>query len=153
EGSGQIAGNIVGLAANGDTKLPNSDRGVIVEEFTTDVTVGGDTAAFRNVISGNGNTGLLVEGEDGESHDIEVKHNFVGHDSTGLKDRGNAGLGIDVALDTGTIVDSNVVAGNDGDQVRMAGCVTCNPVLGIGQQLTQNIIGLGSNGLQKLTSG
>ena len=49
-----VAGNVVGLGADGATRLPNQAQGVEIDGNSTGNTVGGTTAAARNVISGNG---------------------------------------------------------------------------------------------------
>ena len=54
----RVAGNLIGLAADGLSGLGNSIQGVRLE--AADATIGGTTAGARNVISGNGGTGLLL---------------------------------------------------------------------------------------------
>ena len=75
-----VAGNVIGLNAAGSAALGNSDDGIWLS-LVTDSTIGGTTAASRNIISGNlhygveftnaGDTGNVVEG------------NFIGTDVTG----------------------------------------------------------------------
>src|SRR5215203_1568229 len=58
----KVLGNYVGTDASGTKDLGNTSDGVGIEDGsgTTDTTVGGATAAERNVISGNGTHGIGI---------------------------------------------------------------------------------------------
>ena len=78
-----VAGNLIGSDPAGTAALPNG-TGVHVEN-TRNVTVGGDTAASRNLISGNTGDGVALVA----STDSVVRHNFVGTAADGRTAIGN----------------------------------------------------------------
>ncbi|MFN8109208.1 MAG: putative Ig domain-containing protein [Thermoleophilia bacterium] len=83
-GSGTtVQGNLLGVAADGTTPLPNGRTGVWVD--TDGNTVGGATAAEGNTVAHNGGTGVLVNGS---STGTAVLGNDI---------FANAGLGIDLS--------------------------------------------------------
>src|SRR5262249_46451595 len=79
-GSGNvIAGNYIGTNATGCSALGN-DVGVLLQGGATGNTIGGTTAAARNVISGN-NEGVYIN-SGGNSGNV-IQGNFIGTDATG----------------------------------------------------------------------
>ena len=106
-----LEGNYVGLRADGTTTLA-SNFGIVVESSGN--TIGGTTAAARNVLSGNINAGLLLQG----SNNVVIG-NYIGTDATGTLDRGNGHDGIDVGSGSGnriggaTVAERNIISGND----------------------------------------
>ncbi|MGV2340545.1 MAG UNVERIFIED_CONTAM: hypothetical protein LVR18_43345 [Planctomycetaceae bacterium] len=97
-----IAGNLIGVAADGLTRLSNDFHGIVVNTNAT--RIGGNLPAERNVISGNSGTGLVVARWGREGSDIVVAGNYIGTGIDGLTDVGNGGAGVDIAA-------SNVVVG------------------------------------------
>ena len=53
-------GNLVGLGADGSTVVGNPDSGILIDRGSSGNTIGGTTAAARNVISGNGESGIEI---------------------------------------------------------------------------------------------
>ncbi len=96
-----IAGNIIGLAADGETAagFGNQYDGIVIDS-APDTTIGGTVAAARNIISNNTNkqgAGILItnfEEPDG-SHGTVVQGNFIGTDITGTRALGND-IGVDI---------------------------------------------------------
>ena len=82
-----IAGNVIGVTANGSTALPNGADGLDLNAPYT--TVGGLTALARNVISGNSGGGITIT----QAYDL-VEGNLIGTDPTGTIAIGNAVDGI-----------------------------------------------------------
>jgi len=76
-----VQGNRVGLAATGSSAIGNGFAGVAVYAGATGNTVGGTTAAARNIISGNGTVGLVF-GEFGTKNNVAYG-NFIGTDAAG----------------------------------------------------------------------
>ena len=72
-------------------------------------TVGGETPAARNVISGNSGAGVAVGG----SRTI-IQGNFIGTDSAGTAALANGGSGIEVSRISAVDIRDNVVSGNAG---------------------------------------
>jgi titin len=75
-------GNLIGTDLTGTTALPNHLRGVGISYGATHNTVGGTTAAARNVISGNMQNGVLL---DADTDANLVEANFIGTDVTGTQ--------------------------------------------------------------------
>ena len=77
-----MAGNYIGLAADGVTASANS-QGVQVSGGATSNIIGGTMAASRNIISGNTGTGVVITGSGASSNVIEG--NYIGTDKTGTQ--------------------------------------------------------------------
>ena len=84
---GLIAGNFIGVDVSGTQPLGNGGAGVHIE--ADHVTVGGSTPGARNVISANGNIGLIL-GQTASPNFTVVHGNFIGTDVTGTVNFGNA---------------------------------------------------------------
>ncbi|MEZ5729478.1 MAG: hypothetical protein R3E48_16700 [Burkholderiaceae bacterium] len=105
-----VAGNLIGLAADGVTTIANASNGVYVLESDLN-TIGGTSTTRRNVISGNTSAGIRISGT-GSTGNM-VFGNYVGTDTSGLVAAGNAQEGIKV---------NNGASGNQiGDDVAGAG--------------------------------
>ncbi|MBI5384315.1 MAG: hypothetical protein HZA90_06465 [Verrucomicrobia bacterium] len=89
-----VLGNFIGLDASGQAELPNGLSGVAVWGGARDNTVGGAGAGARNVISANGQYGVLLtdSGTSGNS----IVGNFIGTDANGVNGLANqlSGVGI-----------------------------------------------------------
>jgi len=126
-GSGNlIAGNFIGTNASGTT-VPggtNNEGGLGVDVNSPNNTIGGTTAAARNLIGvfgngieigGAGATGTLIQG------------NFIGTDHTGATGFGVANVGVhDNGVDSVTIGGTvsgarNVISGSSGDGLSVSG--------------------------------
>jgi hypothetical protein len=57
-----VQGNLIGVAEDGTSIIPNSFYGVSVESSSNRNTIGGPTAAHSNVIKGNGLSGIFITG-------------------------------------------------------------------------------------------
>ncbi len=104
-----VEGNFIGTDAAGTAALPNGVSGIYTLDGTGN-TIGGTTPGDRNVISGNTQFGIGIQG------DIEdvVAGNFIGTDVTGTVVRANTSAGVlllDAALDN-TIGGTTAGAGN-----------------------------------------
>src|SRR6185369_10626560 len=101
-----VLGNFIGTDAGGSSPLPNA-TGVLVGGAEN--SIGGLTAAERNVVSGNGNRGISIGSVLGDSSAMEnvVAGNFVGTDAAGTGALGNGGSGI------GVYGPENVVGGTE----------------------------------------
>jgi hypothetical protein len=114
-----IAGNLIGTNAAGTAAIPNGDYGVdVVTPGGTNV-IGGTTAAARNVISGNGIFGVVLEGGPAIAAINRVEGNYIGLDVTGTSALGNGKAGVQVSFSSmdniigGTSAGSgNVISGN-----------------------------------------
>ncbi len=92
-----IQGNLIGLGVDGTTAVGNGGSGIdYISDVasTSAVLIGGADATLRNIISGNGTSGILYA-----STNTTVQGNFIGTDITGTLDRGNTARGIEVVGD------------------------------------------------------
>jgi hypothetical protein len=82
-----IEGNYIGTDFTGTRALGNSSSGVFLASGASNNTIGGMTAAARNVISGNIGNGVSIDGS-GTSGNL-VAGNYIGTDCTGAHPLGN----------------------------------------------------------------
>ena len=78
-----VANNFIGTNVTGTSAVPNANNGLDIVFGAQYNTVGGTTAAARNLISGNLNEGVLI-GFAGTANNV-VEGNFIGTDATGEK--------------------------------------------------------------------
>jgi len=104
-----VQGNRVGTNANGNAALRNAVEGVVFEDGASSNTIGGTTAAARNIISGNGTNGVDL-GYQKKVTLNQVLGNYIGTDVTGNLPLGNLGYGIyiNVNSDNNTIRDNRI---------------------------------------------
>ena len=81
-----VEGNTIGTDANSDTGLGNAYSGVQVDSGATSNTIGGNTAGAANLISGNGDDGVVISG-------TGTSGNVVEGNNIGLNASQSAGLG------------------------------------------------------------
>jgi titin len=124
-----VEGNYIGTNPAGTAALPNAHGGVFLYLGSTRNTVGGTTGAARNVISGNGGSGVGLEGK-GTSGNV-IEGNFIGTNAAGTGALGNSLDG--VRIDTGAIANTiggtvagsgNRIAYNHSDGVQVVGAST-----------------------------
>jgi len=137
-----VEGNYVGTNAAGTGALPNGE-GIEIHGGQNNV-IGGGTAAARNVISGNANTGVRIEFPSTTSNFL--RGNYIGLDATGAKPLPNSrGVEIrDGAFDNviggSSAGYGNVISANAGDGIAMRDSGThLNLVLG-------NLVGTDASG-------
>ena len=108
-----IAGNFIGTDPSGTVARPNGGSGIFLENGPANNTIGGTTYDARNLISGNSNIGVAIQGNTNT-----VQGNLIGTDITGKVALGNAGGGINVQTGTGTLIGGttikarNIISGN-----------------------------------------
>ncbi len=116
-GNNLIAGNYIGTDNTGMGDLGNTGGGVSIYNAPNNV-IGGTTAGARNVISGNGITGVFIF-QSGAAGNV-VLGNFVGTNAAGSGDLGNGGEGVHIQNAPNNVVGGiaagarNVIAGNVG---------------------------------------
>jgi CSLREA domain-containing protein len=142
--SNTVSGNYIGLAANGTDALGNGLNGVDIYGGPQNNTIGGDTGGERNVISGNGQRGVGIDGSGTMSN--TVSGNYIGTDESGTFDRGNSwdGLYITNGAQNNTVGgdtdgERNVISGNDNNGVQISGGGTMS------NTVSGNYIGLAAN--------
>ena len=163
-----VQGNLIGTNAAGTAVIANGVDGILIDFNAANNTIGGTTAAARNIISGNVDDG--IELDNGATGNI-VRGNLIGTDITGTIDLGNQSDGVLVNSSTtnnqigGTVAGAgNTIAFNDGigvDLISGAGTgnsvlgnsIHSNGVLGIdlaGDGVTANDVGDGDTGENNL---
>jgi titin len=147
-----VQGNLIGVDRAGTAPLGNAFDGVAVIEPSGGNTIGGTTAAARNIISGNGRFGVLI-GVEGTTGNL-VQGNFIGTDVSGTLAVGNALEGVAVVTGAsnntvgGTVRGAgNTIAFNGGAGVLVG--ITPDDTETVGNALLGNVIhdNGGANGL------
>ncbi len=165
-----VQGNLIGTDKTGTVKLPNLWDGALIDANTASVptgatanTIGGTTAAARNVISGNGNHGVELAGYGGVNGNA-VQGNYIGTNAagTGILGNSNDGVLIDAEPSNNTIGGTaagagNVISGNGGNPAYTLGNFDGNGVqiagdFGVvsGNVVQGNFIGTDKTGTLKL---
>lgn len=110
-----IIGNFIGTNATG-TDTASNNVGVAIASGSHNV-IGGTAPDARNIISGNRNKGISVNGTESDSN--RIVGNFIGTDVTGTAALGNGAEGIEVyPLPVNTIIGGatqaamNLISGN-----------------------------------------
>ncbi len=131
-----VQGNFIGTDLTGTLALGGSNGGVFAGgRFTM---VGGATPAARNLISGNGAYGVLLD----HTGDV-LEGNYIGTDVTGAVALANGCCGVQVQI-SGAQVENNLISGNNGPGITINQSFTSNV------QVTGNLIGLNAAGTAAL---
>ncbi|MBW3539574.1 MAG: right-handed parallel beta-helix repeat-containing protein, partial [Planctomycetes bacterium] len=140
-----IAGNYIGTDLTGTVDLGNAGNGVLLQSGPANNTIGGSTAAARNVISGNDQSGVyLLAFDPVVTVDNAVIGNYIGTTVSGLAALGNAGSGVTIATNGhnrvggATAGERNVISGNLAHGIFVSG--------GDGATIQGNYIGLSAAG-------
>src|ERR1043166_3119221 len=114
-GNNLIQGNFIGVDATGTNALGNGVGGPyhgVLIQGSSDV-VGGTNAGARNVISGNGGNGVVVnQAQSARIQDVSIQGNYIGTDVNGIRLLPNGGIGVLVNDSTNVLIGGAVaVAG------------------------------------------
>jgi titin len=108
--SNTVEGNLIGTSASGTTALGNSNNGINLVNAPGNQ-VGGSSIAARNVISGNGGSGVYLSGSATTGN--LVQGNYIGTGTNGSLAIPNTGDGVTVdGAPANTIGGTNAGAGN-----------------------------------------
>ena len=143
-----IQGNLIGTNATGTAAIANSFQGIWMSGGVTGNTIGGTVPNARNVLSGNGGSGIILNGAGTTAN--TVLGNFIGTNANGTGSIPNAFNGLEFSggaagNTAGGVqpVDRNVLSGNVGAGVGFFGAATNggNTLLGnfIGTDLTGTV--------------
>jgi hypothetical protein len=144
-----VQGNYLGINASG-AALGNSGNGVNIAGNNN--TIGGTVTAARNIISGNGNDGVLIASD---RSDNQVLGNYIGTNIGGTASVANS-IGVDIAGSSNTVGGSasgalNLISGNSNDGVKIDSGGSSNQVLGnaIGVNVYDSgVVGNSGNGVE-----
>ncbi|MEW6155816.1 MAG: hypothetical protein AB1813_00185 [Verrucomicrobiota bacterium] len=145
-----IQGNFIGTDLTGTLDVGNAQPGINVYGASNN-TIGGSTGAARNVISGNGLSGIILDGSGGPTSANVIQGNFIGTDATGTAALRNDENAIFI-----TRASNNTVGGTDeGDGNLLSG----NGLSGIeiwnfssGNLIDGNVIGADLTGVSPLAN-
>jgi hypothetical protein len=138
-----LAGNLIGLNAAGTAAVSNTWSGVAIFNQAQSNMIGGVVPGMGNVISGNGNQGVVLA--DLNTQGNTVAGNYIGLDAMGTLAVANAWAGIDIFnaahanLIGGGVGARNIISGNGLAGVSLSGGV-------VGTVLQGNTIGLSAGG-------
>jgi CSLREA domain-containing protein len=148
-----ITGDFIGVDTTGRTALGNSGPGITINNSGKNV-IGGTQPAFRNVISGNGTDGILIQGAgatgnqvlgniiglavDGQTSlgntddgvEIQANNNQIGGQASGAGNfiSANGSHGVNIVSGNGNAVLSNSIFSNNGLGIRLAPGANNDPV-------------------------
>jgi CSLREA domain-containing protein len=135
----QVLGNYIGTNAAGNGTLGNSGSGVDISNAPNN-SVGSKIGSPPNVISGNGQQGILISGLQASGN--LVYGDYIGTDATASFKLGNSTNGVYINNAPGTSVGVNVISGNGQNGILIAGAsAVSNSVFGnfIGTDLTGTV--------------
>jgi parallel beta-helix repeat protein len=143
-----VQGNLIGTNATGTSAIGNGVRGIEIDSASGNL-IGGSTASTRNVISGNGDAGVLIFGPSATGNTI--KGNYIGPDISGTLAIGNTddGIRLESGASNNTIGgasagEGNVISDNGDEGIEIFGIGSANNlVLG-------NYIGTAADGITAL---
>ena len=142
-----VQGNLVGTDKTGMSAIANSGCGILLNVGPTANTIGGTSAAARNVIGKSLQTGVYLYAA---SNNV-VQGNYIGVNATGNTALSNAQYGIDVAGGSA----GNLFGGSAAGAGNVIGGSGFNAVLLYNEGTTGNVfqgnsIGVGANGTAPL---
>ncbi|MEK6283137.1 MAG: InlB B-repeat-containing protein [Acidobacteriota bacterium] len=114
-GNNLITGNYIGTNSSGTSTLGNGRFAVQVDN-SHDNTIGGTTAAARNIISGSTTSGIRLYLAAG----TWVLGNYIGTDTSGNVDLGNGGNGVFIHVGIDNLVFGNLISGNNSPGVGLS---------------------------------
>jgi len=142
-----MQGNIIGLTLSGGVVLSNLNNGIVIDGGSGNV-IGGTDPSMRNIISGNGASGIYLNGS-GTSSNF-VSGNFIGVNITGSGIASNRGDGITLNGAAKNFIGmagaGNVISGNNMAGISVVGSTA------ISNQVCGNYIGLDATGKNALAN-
>lgn len=148
-----ITGNKIGTDLTGKIAIPNIENGIWV--FDSNNSIGSPADFDRNIISGNGQNGILISSQ---AQNTLVQGNYIGTDITGAIALGNGFNGIQLGIAGGkngaisnliggtATGDGNVISANEQNGILIQSYSSENVIQG-------NLIGLASDGTSPLPNG
>lgn len=116
----RVQGNFIGTDVTGTLALGNGlslQAGLAIVSGPQSNTIGGSSAAARNIISGNSGDGVLLR----LTSNNTVRNNYVGSDVTGRHALGNGLQGVGVEKSANNLFALNLVSGNANNGIALFG--------------------------------
>ncbi|MBW1699232.1 MAG: DUF4347 domain-containing protein, partial [Deltaproteobacteria bacterium] len=120
-----VQGNYIGTDVTGTVAIANGDDGIEITNGANSNTIGGTTAAVRNIISSNLGEGIDINGAATTGNVIQG--NYIGTDVNASANLGNSGSGIYINNAGSNTIggtgagEGNVIAFNNSDGVTIMG--------------------------------
>ena len=151
----QVHGNYIGIDVSGTQAMPNN-WGVLIADGAKRSFVGGDIPERRNIVSGNQDSGVYIEGS--TTIDSVIQGNYIGTDPSGLEAIPNMNHGIEFVWSANTLVGGsnsgddcsgacNLISGNQGAGIVITGSSAA------GNIVQGNFIGSDKTGAAALGNG
>lgn len=147
-----IVGNQIGTTAAGNVRLPNGSGGIQIDNAPSNI-IGGNSAGERNIISGNGGPGIIINQGlvSPSATNNSVLGNYIGTDGSGSLVLSNGAYGVSISGSRNFIGGTNagagnLISGNQNSGVDMSDGASGNIVQG-------NLIGVSASGFAALPNG
>jgi titin len=150
-----VQGNFIGANATGTSALSNGAAGILLFAVSSGPQfnlIGGTNAAARNLISGNGTDGVVINGTTVRNN--QIAGNYIGTSSNGLAKIPNGGVGVNLTTTVSNLVGGataaagNVISGNG-----FSGVLIGPLSLVVGNVVQNNFIGADATGTNALGNG
>jgi len=121
----RVQGNLIGTDSSGRVDMGNGFAGIWIENAGN--LIGGSNASARNVISGNGQSGVYILGNTASSN--LVQGNFIGTDLSGTAALGNTIAGVAITNGSFNLIGGstpglgNLISGNTNSGVFIQGVI------------------------------
>ncbi len=138
----QIVGNFIGTDITGEISLRNTFSGILISGGSRSL-IGGDSDSVRNVISGNGTSGIYVRETSAFN---SILGNYIGTSLQGTEAVQNSGDGLRIEGANNSIA-NNLISGNRADGILVGGNSANN------NRVTGNLIGIDFTGNVALANG
>jgi hypothetical protein len=153
--SDTITGCYLGTDPTGTSALPNQQNGILIDATNSNNAglSASNTAISNNVLSGNGNDGILITAINGIAAGTTLTGNFIGTNVGGTQALPNSADGIALVSASGATIGGttaparNVISGNGNDGVRIAGTTANDATFNL---VEGNYIGVDSTGNRAL---
>jgi hypothetical protein len=109
KGNNTIINNYIGISVSGTAIKANTARGISIESGSSNNVIGGPNPSSRNVISGNGEAGIVISAN---ANGNQIQGNFIGTNASGTAALSNGSFGLRVFSSSNTIGGAGASAGN-----------------------------------------
>lgn len=147
--------NYIGTDATGTSAMANTGGGVLINNSSNNL-IGGTTIADRNLISGNGQNGIIITFNTGTSSGNRIFGNYIGTNAAGATAIKNQAFGVLVSGSNDTRIGDdiagagNLISGNNNGGIAL---INQSSSLSSGTIIKGNLIGLRAAGNAKLANG
>ncbi|MCT7985319.1 DUF4347 domain-containing protein [Laspinema sp. A4] len=138
----QILGNFIGTDITGEISLRNTFSGILISGGSRSL-IGGDSDSDRNVISGNGTSGIYIRETSAFN---SILGNYIGTNLPGNEAVQNSGDGLRIE-GANNSMGNNLISGNRADGILIGGNSANN------NRVTGNLIGIDFTGNVALANG